>query len=93
MEEHIISSGILTTHRVMITSANIDILACSSTYFDKGFPPFRSLLWVGPALLFSTATTVGVLGWDGLAQTIVTINTPYAGELNERDFFWIAFSL
>ena len=80
-------AGILTTHRVMITSANIEILACSSTCFDKGFPPFRSLLWVGLALLFSTTTAVGVLGWDGLARTIVTINTPYAalvGTLNDR---------
>lgn len=80
-------AGILTTHRVMITSANVEILACCPTSFDKGFPPFRSLLWVGPALLFSTATIVGVLGWDGLAWTVITINTPYAalvGTLNNR---------
>lgn len=80
-------AGVLTTHRVMIVSANIEILACSSTSFDKGFPPFRSLLWVGPALLFSTATAVGILGWDGLVRTVVTINTPYAalvGTLNDR---------
>ncbi|GLJ44307.1 hypothetical protein SUGI_0927300 [Cryptomeria japonica] len=72
-------AGILTTRRIMITSqcfkfcfANIHII---------------SLLWVGPALLFSTATAVGILGWDGIPRSIITINTPYAalvGALNDR---------
>ncbi|XP_031286077.1 uncharacterized protein LOC116144788, partial [Pistacia vera] len=57
-------AGILTTQRVLIVSADLDILASSSTKFDKGLPSYRSLLWVGPALLFSTATGISVLGWD-----------------------------
>ncbi|KAL0652161.1 hypothetical protein Bca4012_094852 [Brassica carinata] len=48
---------------------------------------FRSLLWVGPALLFSTTTAVCLLGWDGKVRTILSISTPYAalvGALNDR---------
>ncbi|XP_030455846.2 uncharacterized protein LOC115676948 [Syzygium oleosum] len=80
-------AGILTTHRVLIASADLDVLATSSTRFDKGMPAFRSILWVGPALLFSTASSVSVLGWDGKARTILSISMPYAvlvGALNDR---------
>ncbi|CAL0331811.1 unnamed protein product [Lupinus luteus] len=47
----------------------------------------RSLLWVGPALLFSTATAVSLLGWDGKVRTILSISMPCAvlvGALNDR---------
>uniref|UniRef100_A0A7N0UDG6 Transducin/WD40 repeat-like superfamily protein n=1 Tax=Kalanchoe fedtschenkoi TaxID=63787 RepID=A0A7N0UDG6_KALFE len=80
-------AGVLTTHRVMIVSADLDILASSCTKFDKGLPSFRSLLWVGPALLFSTASAVSILGWDGIVRTILSISTPSAvlvGALNDR---------
>lgn len=80
-------AGIITTQRVLIVSADLDILASSSTKFDKGRPSFRSLLWVGPALLFSTATAVSVLGWDGKVRTILSVSIPYAvllGALNDR---------
>ncbi|GLU13589.1 hypothetical protein SLE2022_302160 [Rubroshorea leprosula] len=80
-------AGVLTTQRVLIVSADLDILASSSTKFDKGHPSFRSLLWIGPALLFSTATAISVLGWDGKARSMVSINMPYAalvGALNDR---------
>ncbi|XP_048128024.1 uncharacterized protein LOC115746944 isoform X2 [Rhodamnia argentea] len=80
-------AGILTTHRVLIASADLDVLATSSTRFDKGMPAFRSILWVGPALLFSTASSVSMLGWDGKARTILSISMPYAvllGALNDR---------
>ncbi|XP_004288054.1 PREDICTED: uncharacterized protein LOC101299992 [Fragaria vesca subsp. vesca] len=80
-------AGILTTQRVLIVSADLDILAGSSARFDKGLPSFRSLLWVGPALLFSTTTAVSVLGWDGKVRTILSISMPYAvliGALNDR---------
>lgn len=40
---------------------------------------FRSLLWVGPALLFSTATAISILGWDGKVRPILSISMPYAG--------------
>lgn len=40
---------------------------------------FRSLLWVGPALLFSTATAISILGWDGKVRTILSTSVPYAG--------------
>nr|KYP66656.1 hypothetical protein KK1_012959 [Cajanus cajan] len=48
---------------------------------------FRSLLWVGPALLFSTATAISILGWDGKVRTILSTSMPYAvlvGALNDR---------
>ncbi|CAN6563001.1 unnamed protein product [Malus baccata var. baccata] len=80
-------AGILTTHRVLIVSADLDILAGGSAKFDKGLPSFRSLLWVGPALLFSTTTAISVLGWDGKVRTILSISMPYAvlvGALNDR---------
>ncbi|XP_045814148.1 uncharacterized protein LOC123907814 [Trifolium pratense] len=80
-------AGILTTQRVLIVSATLDILAGTSTNFDKGLPPFRSLLWVGPALLFSTATAISILGWDGKVRSILSISMPQAvlvGALNDR---------
>ncbi|XP_027336237.1 uncharacterized protein LOC113850080 [Abrus precatorius] len=80
-------AGILTTQRVLIVSAALDILAGTTTNFDKGLPSFRSLLWVGPALLFSTATAISILGWDGKVRTILSISMTYAvlvGALNDR---------
>ncbi|TYI01634.1 hypothetical protein ES332_A11G215500v1 [Gossypium tomentosum] len=80
-------AGVLTTQRVLIVSVDLDVLASSSSKFDKGNPPFRSLLWVGPALLFSTATAVCILGWDGKVRTILSISMPNAalvGALNDR---------
>ncbi|KAA8531720.1 hypothetical protein F0562_006562 [Nyssa sinensis] len=80
-------AGVLTTQRVLIVSADLDTLASSSTKFDKGLPPFRSLLWVGPALLFSTATAISMLGWDGKVRTILSVSMPCAvlvGALNDR---------
>ncbi|KHN25133.1 hypothetical protein glysoja_044599 [Glycine soja] len=46
-----------------------------------------SLLWVGPALLFSTAAAISILGWDGKVRPILSISMPYAvlvGSLNDR---------
>ncbi|XP_058228445.1 uncharacterized protein LOC131336574 isoform X2 [Rhododendron vialii] len=80
-------AGVLTTQRVLILSADLDILASSSTKFDKGLPSFRSLLWVGPALLFSTTTSISMLGWDGIVRTILSTSMPAAvlvGALNDR---------
>ncbi|XP_027345308.1 uncharacterized protein LOC113857521 isoform X2 [Abrus precatorius] len=80
-------AGILTTQRVLIVSAALDILAGTSANFDKGLPSFRSLMWVGPALLFSTATAISILGWDGKVRPVLSISMPYAvlvGALNDR---------
>ncbi|XP_022947177.1 uncharacterized protein LOC111451123 [Cucurbita moschata] len=80
-------AGILTTQRVLMISADLDILASSYAKFDKGIPSYRSLLWIGPALVFSTATAISVLGWDGKVRTILSISMPYAvlaGALNDR---------
>lgn len=41
---------------------------------------FRSLMWVGPTLLYSTATSVMMLGWDGVPRALARIGTPNAGE-------------
>ncbi|PQQ18174.1 uncharacterized protein Pyn_35991 [Prunus yedoensis var. nudiflora] len=81
-------AGILTTQRVLIVSADLDILAGSSAKFDKGLPSISfTTSWVGPALLFSTTTAISVLGWDGKVRTILSISMPYAvlvGALNDR---------
>ncbi|XP_042494369.1 uncharacterized protein LOC122073801 [Macadamia integrifolia] len=80
-------AGVLTSDRVLIVSADLDILASSSMKFDKGRPTFRSILWVGPALLFSTATAVSVLGWDSKVRAILSLSMPNAvlvGALNDR---------
>ncbi|XP_022741246.1 uncharacterized protein LOC111292888 isoform X2 [Durio zibethinus] len=80
-------AGVLTTYRVLMVSADLDVIASNSFKFDKGNPSFRSLLWVGPALLFSTATAVCILGWDGKVRTVLSISMPNAalvGALNDR---------
>lgn len=80
-------AGIVTTHRVLIADSNLDIIASSSAPCDSGHPPFRTCLWAGPALLFSTATTVAVLGWDGQVRPFCTLdgpNTAVLGVLNDR---------
>lgn len=80
-------AGVLTTLRVLMVSADLEVICSSWTTGDKSFPPFKSLLWAGPALLFSTATAVFVLGWDGLARSILSVGTPnfsLAGVLNDR---------
>ncbi|KAK4393322.1 hypothetical protein Sango_1803000 [Sesamum angolense] len=91
-------AGILTTQRVLIVTADLDILASSSAKFDKGLPSISfvasSLSPVPPpppavvhALLFSTSTSVNMLGWDGKVRTILSISIPNAvllGALNDR---------
>ncbi|RZC67241.1 hypothetical protein C5167_010930 [Papaver somniferum] len=80
-------AGLLTSHRVLIVSADLQILATTSAKFEKGMPPFRSLLWVGPTLLFSTSTAISVLGWDSKVRTVLSISMPYSvlvGALNDR---------
>lgn len=80
-------AGILTNQRVLIVSKDLDVLASSCAKFDKGFPSFRSLLWVGPALLFSSATAISMLGWDGKVRSILSTSMPCSaliGVLNDR---------
>ncbi|KAG0484903.1 hypothetical protein HPP92_008982 [Vanilla planifolia] len=58
-----------------------------TVYQHLTYVNFRSLLWLGPALLFSTATCVGVLGWDGRVRPILSISMPCSvlvGALNDR---------
>ncbi|KAL3680721.1 hypothetical protein R1sor_023677 [Riccia sorocarpa] len=71
------AAGIMTTQRVIITSANLEVLASTSTTWDKGFPPISSL----------ETTSVVILGWDGVARPLATIGTPNSaliGALNDR---------
>lgn len=100
-EEHVIQvhwqetprghvAGILTSHRILICSSDLEILSSSATKFDGGLPSFQSLLWVGPALLFSSATAVSVLGWDNRMRTILSTSLPCSallGALNDRLMF------
>lgn len=80
-------AGILTNHRVLITTADLDILSSSSTKYDIGLPSYRSILWVGPALLFSSATGISMLGWDNKVRSILSTSFPRSvmlGALNDR---------
>ncbi|THG06854.1 hypothetical protein TEA_010191 [Camellia sinensis var. sinensis] len=43
---------------------------------------------VGPVLLFSTATAINVLGWDGKVRTILSISMPNAGRLRTYFLNW-----
>ncbi|KAI5421195.1 hypothetical protein KIW84_044868 [Lathyrus oleraceus] len=77
----------LLQKRALIVSAELDLLAGTSTNFDKGLHSFRSLLWVGHALLFSTTTVISTLGWDGKVRPILSVSMPHAvliGALNDR---------
>ena len=56
-----------------------DIIEVSYFFEHLTYVHFRSLLWLGPALLFSTATAISVLGWDGIVRTILSVSMPYAG--------------
>lgn len=80
-------AGILTNQRVLIASADLDILSSSSTKFDRGLPSYRSMLWVGPALIFSSATAISMLGWDSKVRSILSTSFPRSvllGALNDR---------
>ncbi|KAL6861400.1 hypothetical protein ACP4OV_017100 [Aristida adscensionis] len=66
--------GILTTQRVLIASADLDILSSSSTKFDR-------------ALIFSSATAISMLGWDNKVRSILSTSFPRSvllGALNDR---------
>ncbi|XP_078433538.1 transducin/WD40 repeat-like superfamily protein [Wolffia australiana] len=83
-------AGILTSERILIVSKDLDIISSSSSHFSRGVPLFRSLLWIGPALLFSSATIVCMLGWDNKVRPILSISMPYSvllGALNDRLLF------
>ncbi|KAK7252842.1 hypothetical protein RIF29_37075 [Crotalaria pallida] len=75
-------AGVLTTQRVLIVSAALDILAGTSSTFDKGLPSI--------SLAFEnhfTLLLVSLLGWDGKVRTVLSISMPCAvlvGALNDR---------
>ncbi|KAG0492789.1 hypothetical protein HPP92_006187 [Vanilla planifolia] len=82
-------AGVLTSLRVLICSSDLEILSSSSSKFDRGHPSI-SFVWVGPALLFSTATAVSILGWDNRVRTILSTSLPCSallGALNDRLMF------
>lgn len=67
---------------LLLATCAVGFIVFMCAYHERMFltwPYFRSILWVGPALLFSTASSVSVLGWDGKARTILSISMPYAG--------------
>lgn len=57
----------------------LNFMSCFLFFETLTHAHFRSLLWVGPALLFSTATAISILGWDGKVRPILSISMPYAG--------------
>lgn len=71
----LISSTVLCYFLFFAYVDSVSINCLESLTYDY----FRSLLWVGPALLFSTATSISMLGWDGKVRTILSICMPNAG--------------
>lgn len=72
-------AGVLTTHRVLIVSADLDILACSSTKFDKGLPSISLNAFLLSFLLFLlppqfTYLYVGCFIYAGILNFFDTID-------------------
>ncbi len=59
--------AVLTTAKVLITDAAL----CTLAAVTPASPP-RSMLWVGPALLFSTCAGIAQLAWDGGVYALCT---------------------
>jgi hypothetical protein len=62
--------AVLTDARVLIADAALRPLAAHA----PSLHPPRSLLWVGPALLFTTRTAVTQLTWDGRTHSVATVD-------------------
>jgi hypothetical protein len=65
-----VACAVLTVVRVLITDAALRPL----TAYTPSLHPPRSLLWVGPALLFTTRAAVTQLAWDGHVYTLATVD-------------------
>ena len=65
-------AAVLTTTRVFLADKSLTrLLACPS---PEAGPPPRSLLWVGPSLLVSTATGVWHLDWHGDTHLVASLD-------------------
>ena len=65
-------AAVLTTTRVFLADRSLTrVLASFSP--EAGLPP-RSLLWVGPALLFSTLTAIWHLDWHGDTHLVASLD-------------------
>ena len=45
------------------------------------------MLWVGPALIFSSATAISMLGWDNKVRSILSTSFPRSGKIHTIQFF------
>jgi len=45
------------------------------------------MLWVGPALIFSSATAISMLGWDNKVRSILSTSFPHSGKIHTIQFF------
>ncbi|GJN29911.1 hypothetical protein PR202_gb18174 [Eleusine coracana subsp. coracana] len=52
---------------------------------------YRSMLWVGPALIFSSATAVSMLGWDNKVRSILSTSFPRSESLLYFFLVWVEF--
>lgn len=89
-------AGVLTTHRVLIVSADLDILACSSTKFDKGLPSISLNAFLLSFLLFLLPPQfiylyVGYSIYAGILNFLDTIDL-FCG-LGRRFFFQLPLLL
>ncbi|KAI5418139.1 hypothetical protein KIW84_042681 [Lathyrus oleraceus] len=86
---HYISTKSDGTKSIKLKSNEIVLQKSLGTEQKQGLTcsAIKSLLWVGPALLFSTPTAISILGWDGKVRPILSVSMPYAvlvGALNDR---------
>lgn len=68
-------AGVLTTHRVLIVSADLDILACSSTKFDKGLPSISLDAFLLLFQLFYCLFTIFLVGYSIFAWILNFLDT------------------
>ena len=75
---------------VIQNCANIFIICCKLPhYFVECLTTlyYRSMLWVGPALIFSSATAISMLGWDNKVRSILSTSFPHSGKIHTIQFF------
>ena len=80
----------LFSYLVIQNCANIFIICCKLPhYFVECLTTlyYRSMLWVGPALIFSSATAISMLGWDNKVRSILSTSFPHSGKIHTIQFF------
>eukprot|EP00899_Mesostigma_viride_P003963 jgi/Mesvir1/13568/Mv25011-RA.2 len=90
VDAHRTVAAVMTSYRILLLAmADLSALACLwAPQAEPLMPPyFSSLLWCGPALLFTTRSHVHCMGWDAHAPAIASLHAPgsvLGAALNDR---------